>query len=269
MRCAGLFILLVWAGGLPCSTRGADYPVGARSWALARASVMLVDFWCITHNQGGLGWLERPVVGFTHQSGYIPETDHQILGVALPCFAGCIGGSLSLYGYEHYQQYKAAIAYGRYLSPKLAGGIQIDYYHTRISGVYGQDHRVTFEAGLLLRANDQLVLGAHLFNPVSQTWGRYQEPLPVIIRLGAGIHFSRPLQLLVEVEKQPGQVAIPKMGFEYAFSRFFFLRTGVSLNPTLHCFGIGYHTRHLQADMAYAFHPVLGGMPHLSMAYAF
>ena len=230
---------------------------------------MLTDFWSFHHNQSGLAFVKDFSAGFYHQSGFISEMDYQAIGLLVPVSSGALAGSFSYYGYEHYHQTKAGIAYGRYLAKNLAAGIQIDYFHTRIAGIYGSDHLLTFEAGLHLRINERCVAGAHVFNPVRQGMGQYDEKISVVIRLGAGYDFSDRLLLCIEAEKDMEKPLVPKLALEYELVPFFHLRTGISLNPVQNAFGMGYTWNDLQADVAFLFHPLLGNIPNFSLTYAF
>jgi hypothetical protein len=230
---------------------------------------MLSDFWCFHHNQGGLPYVRDLMVGFDHHAGFIREMDRQALAVVVPTHSGSLAGSFSYYGFKHYHQTKLALAYGLQLARGLTAGIQLDYFHTRITGVYGHRRHLTFEAGAQYRVNEKWYLGAHLFNPFRQKSGPYQEAAPSVYRLGAACRFAQNLLFCLEVEKDPEQPLIPKMAMEYELVPLLFLRTGIALHPMLNCFGVGYGRPGLQADVAFSFHPALGYVPNFSLTYAF
>lgn len=266
MRCVGIFLLGAMYLFTPVMATDENYPAGARSAGMAHASVALTDLWCFHNNQAGLAYLESMSLGFYHQQGYVREMDHQAMALLIPVSGGALSASFAHYGYRHYHESKAGIAYGRYLAENFCAGLQLDYFHTGISGIYGSMDQLTFEAGMHLRVNDQWVLATHFFNPLDQF---SEEGLPAIIRLGAGWHPSSKLLVLIEVEKDFDRQAIPKVAMEYVFGGMFCLRSGISFNPVLQCFGVGYAWSGFQADLACSFHPVLGHTPTFALSYAF
>jgi len=266
MRCVGIFLLVGVYLFTPVKATGENHPAGARSSGVAHASVALIDIWCFHNNQAALAYLESLSLGFFHQPGYVREMDHQVIALLIPVSGGALSGSFAHYGYRHYHESKAGIAYGRYLAKNFCAGIQIDYFHTGISGIYGSSHQLTFEAGMHLRVNEQWSLATHFFNPLDPF---SEGQLPAVFRLGVGWKPSEKLLLLAEMEKDPDRQAIPKMAVEYTLGGMFCLRSGISFNPVLHCFGVGYAWSGFQADLACSFHPVLGHTPNLALSYAF
>jgi len=269
MRMVLLFPVLVMVFAFRAGAVNDNHPAGGRSAGLAHASVMLADFWCFHHNQGGLPYVRNLMVGFHHHSGFVREMAHQSLALIVPTSSGSLAGSFSYYGFSHYHQTKAAVAYGLHLSGRLTAGIQLDYFHTRIAGIYGRQRLFTFEAGVQYRVNEKWQLGAHLFNPVRQKAGLYEEAAPCILRLGAAWRFSENLLFCLEAEKDLEQQVMPKMAIEYELVPLLFLRTGIALEPVLNSFGVGYCWQELQADLAFSFHPSLGQVSNFSLTYAF
>jgi len=269
MRMVLLFLVLEMAFAFRAGAVNDNHPAGARSAGLAHASVMLSDFWCFHHNQGGLPYVRDLMVGFHHHPGFVREMAHQSLAVIVPTHSGSLAGSFSYYGFEHCHQTKAGLAYGRYLASNLTAGIQLDYFHTRITGIYGRQTLLTFEAGVQYRVNEKWRLGVHLFNPIPKKRVRYEEPTPRIYRLGAAYQFSENLLFCLEVENDPKKELISKMAIEYELVPLLSLRTGIAFRPFLNYFGMGYRWQGLQADLAFSFHPTLGHVPNFSLTYAF
>jgi len=269
MRCVGIILLVKMSLLAPVMASGDNHPAGARSAGMAHASVALTDLWCFCHNQAGLAYVQALSLGFFHQSGYVPEMDHQSLALLVPVSSGSLAASYTHYGYKHYRESKVAMAYGRYLAENFSAGIQLDYFHTRVSGIYGSARQVTFELGMHLRVNGRWSVATHLFNPLGSLNRQVGETLPVIFRLGAGWEPSDRLVVLVEVEKDLERQSVPKLAIEYELARRFCLRTGVAFQPMLHCFGVGYAWEGFQADLAFSFHPLLGRIPNFSMSYVF
>lgn len=269
MRFIGFCVLVHFFALSALSLTGANPPAGSRSAGMAHASVALTDLWSVHHNQAGLAFAESPAVGFYHQGGYVREMDHQALVVLVPVFSGAVATSCICYGYEHYQELKAGIAYGRLLAANLAAGIQLDYFRTRFSGDFQDVDLVTFEAGVHLRVNDHWSVATHVFNPLSYESPRRNGYLPSVYRMGVLWAPYGQWTMLVEVEKRPRSALVSKVALEYELTPCFCLRSGLSLDPVLHCFGLGYAWSSFQADLAFSFHSLLGRLPNFSLSYVF
>ncbi|MGM0530615.1 MAG: hypothetical protein ACQER7_04630 [Bacteroidota bacterium] len=244
-------------------------PIGARSSGMANASVMLPGFSSVFHNQAGLAFLESISVGFHHRSGFVKEMDRQAVAVLFPTPTGTLASSFSYYGYSHYQEIKAGLAYGKFLARNMAAGIQIDYFNTRITGIYGKADILTFEAGLMFKMMDHVYVGTHVFNPVRVGIGEAEEKIPTIFRLGVGYRFTEDMLVCVEGEKDLERAVMPRMGIEYQPLGQVFIRAGMSVNPVMNFFGLGYSWKSFHADVAFSYHQILGYMPEFSMNYAF
>ena len=244
-------------------------PIGARSSGMANAGVMLPDFSSVFHNQAGLAFLESVSIAFHHRSGFVKETDRQALAVFVPTSTGTLASSFSYYGYSHYHETKVGLAYGRYLARNLAAGVQIDYFNTRIAGIYGKADILTFEAGLMYKMMDHLYIGTHVFNPVRMGIGEVEEKIPTVFRLGVGYHFTENVLLCLEAEKDLEKEMVPRIGIEYQPVGSFFIRSGMSANPVMNFFGLGYAWKSFHADVAFSYHQILGYLPDFSFRYEF
>ncbi len=263
-----LYLLVFWC--LPGVLASNDLvPIGARSSGIANASVMLPDFSSVFHNQAGLAFLESVSVGFHHRSGFVKEMDRQALAVLFPTSTGTLASSFSYYGYSYYQETKAGLAYGQFLAKDLAAGVQIDYFNTRIAGEYGKADILTFEAGLMFKMMDHLYVGTHVFNPVRVGIGEVQEKIPTVFRIGVGYRFKENVLVCVEGEKDLERAVVPKVGVEYQPLGELSIRAGMSVNPVMNFFGLGYSWKSFHADVAFSYHQILGYMPDFSLNYEF
>ena len=87
------------------------------------------------------------------------------------------------------------------------------------------------------------------------------------MKAGLGGYFSSKVLVLLETEKELTQKPILKAGIEYKPLDNFYLRMGVSNNPTLSTFGIGCMLKNLQLDLAVAYHQTLGVSPQIGFTY--
>ena len=269
MKPVYLFFIMV-LGYMPYIIASNDLvTIGARSAGMGNAGVMLSDFSSVFNNQAGLAFLRTVSVGFHHRSGFVREMDRQALGIVVPTSSGTLASSFSYYGYSHYHETKAGLAYGRYLAKNLAAGVQIDYFNTRITGIYGSADVLTFEAGMMYKVTEQFYVGSHVFNPVRMGIGEMEEAIPTVFRLGIGYHFTETVLVCLEAEKDLEKEVIPKVGIEYQPLGGVFIRTGMSANPVMNFFGMGYSWSSFHVDVAFSYHQILGYLPDFSLRYEF
>lgn len=263
-----IFLLMPWY--IPNTLASNDLiSISARSAGMANAGVMLTDFSSVFNNQAGLAFLESLSVGFHHRSGFVKEMDRQALAMVIPTSTGTFASSFSSYGYAHYHETKAGLAFGKFLAKNMAAGVQIDYFNTRITGIYGKADLLTFEAGLIFKIADRLHIGSHVFNPVRVGIGEVEEKIPTVFRLGVSYRFTENVLVCIESEKDLESDVVPRLGLEYQPLSQFFIRTGMSVNPVMNFFGMGYSWKAFHADVAFSYHQILGYLPDFSLRYEF
>ncbi|NOQ27856.1 MAG: hypothetical protein GQ564_21045 [Bacteroidales bacterium] len=235
--------------------------------AMANASVTLTDIWSIYHNQAGLGHLKNISIGAFHQSGFIKEQNIQGIAFALPTKTGTIGASYSYYGFSQYNEMQAGLAFGRSFSKYFSIGLQLNYLHTQIAGIYGTANSINFEIGILSQPIDNLFIGAHVYNPTHSKMG--EEEIPTVFNLGVSYLFSEKVLFAVGTEKDLNQEAIFKAGIDYKLIDFISLQAGISTNPTKYSFGIGFHYERIIAHVGFVNHQTLGYTPSFTLSYGF
>jgi hypothetical protein len=235
--------------------------------AMANTSVTLYDIWSIYHNQAGLGYLENISIGAFHQSGFIKEQNIQGIAFAMPTKTGTIGASYSYYGFSQYNEMQAGLAFGRNFSKYFAVGLQLNYLYTQIAGNYGSASSVNFEIGILSQPIDNLIIGAHVYNPTRSKMG--DEKIPTIFNLGISYLFSEKVLFAIGTEKDLDQEAIFKAGIDYKLIDFVSLQAGISTNPSRYSFGIGFHYESINAHVGFINHQTLGYTPSFTLSYGF
>lgn len=235
--------------------------------AMANASVTLTDIWSIYQNQAGLGYLKNISIGAFHQSGFIKEQNIQGIAFALPTKSGTIGASYSYYGFSQYNEMQAGLAFGRSFSKYFSIGLQLNYLHTQIAGIYGTANSINFEIGILSQPIDNLFIGAHVYNPSHIKMG--EEEVPTVFNLGISYLFSEKVLFAIGTEKDLNQDAIFKAGIDYKLIDFVSLQAGVSTNPTKYSFGIGFHYEKIIAHVGFMNHQTLGYTPSFTLSYGF
>lgn len=246
-------------------------PVGTRSAAMGNASVMISDIWSVYHNQAGLANIRNYAFATYFSNSFsIKELGLRAFAGAVPTQAGTFGLSYSYFGYSQFNESKFGLAYAKKLGKKISMGIQLDYFNTKIADDYGNKGIVAGEIGIIANPVENLTIGAHIFNPWRAKYVDYNdERLPQIFRLGAGYNFSDKVLVTIESEKDLDKEIIFKAGIEYKIVKNLFLRTGISTNPVLNTFGIGFHFKNFTMDMAFSKHPVLDYTTHFGLSYHF
>ncbi len=268
-----LFFLLflftaVSQNGLPAPN---NYLLGARFDAMANATVMIPDLWSLSHNQAGLGWIRRPVVGFHFENKFaVPQYSLSALGAAIPVKPGTIGFMFYYFGYSKYHDTRFAVSFGRAFTERFAAGIQLNYIGTYIADEYGTYSSIVAEGGIIAEPVKNLYLGAHVNNfTASKMTNPERERLPVIFRVGAGYQIQNIIFFSVETEKNLDEKAVFRTGVELSALQNFFLRAGYSTNPSRPSFGLGYLFKGFRGDLAFTMHPQLGFTPYFSLLYTF
>lgn len=248
-----------------------NYPAGSSAAAMGNAAVVSYGFWSSFHNQAGLAAIEHLTLGLHHENRFgVPEFGLQAFAIAIPTKPGTIGFNLSYFGFTKYNEIKAGLSFGRYLSDFFAVGIQLNYLNTHISNHYGNTANLTIEGGFIAMPLPGFFIGAHIYNPTRakiKTW--YDQPVPTILRFGIGYHFGERAKVNIETEKDLDYKAFFKAGTEIMVIENFVVRAGITSNPVQTSFGLGYSLKNLKVDLAFTNHQILGLTPHLSLSYSF
>ncbi len=205
---------------------------------------------------------------FTERKFLLKELSYNAAGITIPTKSGVFGFSANYYGFDLYNEKKIGLAYSRLFTEKLAAGIQFDYLGTSISE-YGNASAFTFEAGLMMKINEKISAGVHVFNPVRINVGFAEEKIPTSISLGLSYMPGDKVLLAAETKKNIDDPAQLCLGVEYQVIDALHLRVGIETNPSVYSFGIGINIKQLKIDAGTSYHLVLGASPQLSISYLF
>lgn len=244
-------------------------PVGARSSALAGASVCLSDVWAYHHNPGSLAGVHHFTAGIYYEARFLAkELQTQSVTAAMPLRKGVISVGMQRYGYSQYTHTRTGAGYALQLAEFIAAGIQINLQQLRFGGNYGSAASATTEAGILARVSDNWKFGVSVLNI-----GR-QRILPLendrfgtVMRLGASYSPSQKVHILGEVEKQVVFPVAFRGAMEYLPADHLVVRGGIQAGPTEFAFGIGYRKSGFLLDAGSKYHPVLGWTPNVGFTY--
>ena len=246
-------------------------PIGGKVAGMGYAGVTLSDFWSVSNNQAGLGFVKNTAAGIYYENRFlVKELSSKSAAFVLPTQSGVFGVSMNYFGYNKYNETKVGLAYGKSFGQKISAGIQLDYLNTHIADNYGNKGAVTFEIGILSKLSKSLSIGAHVFNPIRVKVADYNdERIATIIKLGLMYNFSNKIIVIAEAEKNISYKPVYKAGIEYHIIKEIYLRTGIATNPTLNTFGIGIDLKKIKIDFASSFNQTFGYSPQISMVYNF
>lgn len=248
-----------YAGGDP-------FPLGARSWGMANASVTLADGWSLWNNAAGLATAKDRQCLFAYDLRFgMKGLQTMAVGYVQPLRTGVLGAGVSRFGDELYSESTASVAYA-YQMDKVSFGLKINYLQTAIAEI-GTRRQATFELGAIGQLLPQLTLGAHIYNFSQARFNRdIDERIPVIMKAGLSYMPGSKLMLNAEVEKDIDHPASLRIGTEYEIVKNLRLRTGICTQPSVYGFGIGFSPKKLHLDYALRTHPVLGLSHQISVA---
>lgn len=267
-----MFLISLIAISVSCFAGGENYHLGARSSAMGGASVTNIDVWSTHHNQAGLARLSRSSVGLYYESRFLlKELGIGGFAFAMPTANGTFGVTATQFGYSQYNETKVGLNYAMALGRDIALGIGINYHGLRVAAEdYGNKTAFTAEVGMLASLTDELTIGVHIFNPTRAKLAEFDdERIPTNFRLGFGYDVSEKVTFNVETEKDIDHPVSFKAGLEYHVAAIFYLRGGISTEPTLTAFGFGLKLNDFILDFSSNIHPSLGITPQFSMTYGF
>ncbi len=187
-----------------------------------------------------------------------------------PIKYGNFGLAYTYFGYNLYNEQKISLTYAKSFVDKFAFGISFNYFNTHIAQDYGNKGNFNVDLGILTKLNKNLTIGTHIINLTKSKLAKdIDEKIPTIYKVGLSYLFEDNFLLSIETEKDTQKKAIFKTGIEYNYQDFVFLRLGVSTNPFLTSYGIGFVWKNVNLDMAFSQHPILNYSSHISLNYVF
>jgi len=244
--------------------------VGARAGALGSASVTFTDVWSAFNNQAGLAHLKTFNVGVNYENRFLlPELSLKSFAAAIPFKGTTFALSASSFGYHLYSENKYGLALAKAFGENISAGVQFDYLKTQIAEGYGTKGVATVEIGVLAKPVKNLIIAAHLFNPVRSKLNNYNnERVPTIMKLGASYSFSEKVVLITELNKITVEQVQFKVGLEYVLIKDLYIRAGMNTTTPNIALGFGITLKQFKIDISSSYHQVLGYTPQLAIVYA-
>lgn len=232
------------------------------------------DVWATFNNVGALARNEELALGVNYTNAY-GISAFSTLGatfaapLSLGTHAGVAGLSFWHFGDELYSENKIALGYSHQLG-MVSLGVQINYLQVVIQEM-GTCYAVALEFGGVATLRPDLRLGMHIYNFNQAQLADFEnERLPTIMRAGLAYEPLETLLLSLETEKEADEPAMFKAGVAYqVLPQKLSLRTGMSSQPFVSYFGLGFQYKFLVIDYALNTHPALGLSHHLALVYRF
>ncbi|XOV90897.1 MAG: hypothetical protein ACFHWX_11875 [Bacteroidota bacterium] len=237
-----------------------NYNLGARSNALAGASLTINDAWSNLNNIGTIGRVESTTGAITYQNRYnIPE--FMVLGVSYIQPLNWFNAGMSFYrfGNDLFSEQKAGLAIGNKIQ-MVSLGFGANLIQYRIEGLGSWQYWV-FEFGGVAQLTDQIFIGAHIFNM------GVGKDIPVSMKSGLSYRPMSTLMINAEIHKTLDSKARFVGGIEYHIIDPIALRSGISTNPFKSAYGLGFKIKPFVFNYAFINQGDLGVVHEISLDF--
>ena len=244
-------------------------PSGGRTTSLGNCSVALNDLWSLHNNPAGFSLYKDLSIGISYENRFLlKELGYKNVGLLLPLKNCVFGISASQFGYEHYNENIIGFALARNFGPYLKIGLKLDYIFLKFSEDYENFSTPTFELGIQYEINENLNLGAYLFNPIHvKIRSINNSKIPIIMRLGFSYFIKDDFMITSEIEENIEENFSYRFGIEYECYKGFYIRSGFQLTPKLFTFGIGYDYQWCRIDVSGQMNQELGTSINCSLIF--
>ncbi len=259
-----IFCLLVYS---TADGQNGNYTMGARSAALANASVTLSDEWSVFNNVGALSYVESTSTFATYKNLFgLSEISTMAVGFTMPVLNGTMGLGAFRYGGDLFNEQRIHAGFSNRFG-LVSLGAAASYYQLNIEGG-GTRKAFMFDFGGHAKLSEQFYFGAHISNinqaKISEVTG---ERIPTYMKTGLSYRPNENVMINAEVEKSIDEALRFKFGLEYEIIASVFIRTGIITKPFNSNFGIGFDPGRLSVDYAYGNHSNLGDIHQFSFVY--
>lgn len=248
--------------------------MGAAAYGMGNTRLTVGDIWAVFNNIGALGRSEEMAMGVNVTNQYQVSAFTTVGAVfAAPVNIGNVGGMAGA-GFWHfgdalYSENKVSLGYSHHLG-MVSLGVQVNYFQVSVQEM-GTQQAIALEFGGVAELRPDLKIGMHIYNFNQAQLADFEdERLPTIMRAGVSYEPIEKLMINIETEKEVDEPAMFKGGVAYqVLPDKLTLRTGVSSEPFVSYFGLGFRYKFLVIDYALNTHPALDLTHHLSLTYRF
>jgi hypothetical protein len=229
-------------------------------------------------DSGNIGTGGNHIIYEMNKNGYISagyvcpyqlnELSIRTLEIMLPVSGTDIAGALGQCGDEVFNETLVLIEAGKLLSEKIYLSVECGLYSVN-SVISEGGSTVLTNLKMLYKPAENLIIGTYVFNPIGLEIKRQSANIKTGQSFHTGFRFDpvESFSFILEYSRFIGKYSTLSLGADYAILRTFHLKGGVSLNPVIPSWGIGWNTNKLALSFAISRHPVLGVTPAVSINY--
>lgn len=123
---------------------------GARSSAMANASVASTDLWANYNNQAALARIDKIQAGVFYENRFqLKDLSTKAISLYVPTKLGGFNLNYSQFGSDLYKERKIGFGYSKALSKHSWASVQLNQILVKLNQTYGEQSRFNFEIGLL------------------------------------------------------------------------------------------------------------------------
>ena len=235
------------------------YKNGAATFAKADASVTDADSWSLFNNVGALADREQNLSVQFSSRNYHSIPNMYSASAGMNCPLGTFNTALGFFRFGNYLFNEQSIIFGAgHKIGHTSIGASLHYIQFRGEQI-GKGECLAISFGGLTRINQELTLGAYIFNLNQAKLSRITgEKLPTILNLGVEYKTSSGFKVNLEAEKEIDFQMSIRSGIEYAFKQRFYIRSGIITRPFSSSYGIGMLTGRFIIDYGLRRSGILG-----------
>lgn len=219
------------------------------------------DAFSFSVNQAALAQLKNTAAGVSGEQRFLlPGLTNYLAALALVTSRGNFGWKISYTGYTGYKEMQVGFAHARKLGKAIDAGVQFNYNNIGIAG-YGAASALSFEAGAIFHITRVLDAGVHIDNPVGGRFGKSNEKLPAIYKMGFGYEASELVLISAEIIKEEQKPVIINAGVYYKFLPQLIAKAGISAAASSAWVGFGFLRKAYRLDLFTSYHLQLGISP--------
>ena len=239
---------------------------GARLTGMGNNGAAVKDIWGVTTNPSSIAEIALPTIQLTHQEHFFAKAiRNQAIAFVLPINRFVFGLSVQRYGITEYHSLKSGIVLTRQFGPKLAIGLRANYHQFKIDN-YGATTGVSLDLEAIYQLSNELCFGFYINNPSKAGYRTHviHTLIPVTAYIGIAYRTSTKFLIASTISKE--DVAV---GTDYQIIKQLNIRSGISLKPFTHYFGIGFSKPKFSVDFTITKHPNFDHSPQLTIGYVF
>ncbi len=255
-RTIALIFFLYFGFPLETNAQEANF-YGARSEALARATVALNDSWALFYNPSGLVFHKTEVLA-GYQSKYTTlGINDGAFGFTFPINNMALGIGATYFGDHLLNKSKIVGAFAHKIG-KTSLGIKTTYDQLRVENI-GSKGIFFIDIGGQISINEEVVIGMVISNLNQAKLDTLDLSSPnTQLQVGINYHPHEKLTLLAQIEKDITNPVTLRFALEYVVSKNVTVRTGIMPSPTSAYAGLGINWQKMSLDFVGSYQQSLG-----------